>query len=89
MLKIRRILSDFLVGFLAYSLSWACWAARTAACVDGRAWSVAVLAGCEEALMIGVVVLVAKSTHWLATGFGCVLGAAVGAGVATWLGGVR
>jgi hypothetical protein len=77
-------LRDFFVGFLLTSVSWALWAARTQALVGGCWWGVGLLAGAEEAVTLGAVCWVCFSKTY-AGAAGCVLGAALGSGLASLL----
>ncbi len=81
MSKKPNLLRDFSVGFLLTSVSWALWAARTHALVGGCWWGVGLLAGAEEAVTLGAVCWVCFSKTY-AGAAGCVLGAALGSGLA-------
>lgn len=74
---------DFSLGLMFAGLSWGCWGLRTVGCVKGDYWLVSSLAGIEEAIALGSVLWIVRFKTW-AGATGCCVGAALGAGIATW-----
>ena len=78
-------LRHFGMGLLGL-LSWACWAARTVSCIQGRPCMVFVLVMIEELVGILALYLIVKNKKISET-ICYAIGGAIGAALMTWLSG--